>query len=150
LLAALTDETVTAPHPVADPDMAAVCRAGLWLHHDFLDEAHKIAQEIETTTGSYWHGLMHRREPDYTNSAYWFRRVGKHFIFKSLPSAAREIVASCSITAHVPDPWSPFWFIDYCKACAEGREPGEQFARLLQQREWQLLFHYCYREARRT
>jgi hypothetical protein len=67
-LAALTNEMVTAPHPVADAEMAAACRAGLWLYHDFLDEAHTISQAIETPTGSYWHGLVHRREPDYANA----------------------------------------------------------------------------------
>jgi hypothetical protein len=147
LLAALTNETVTAPHSVADPTMAAGCRAGLWLYHDFLNESHTISQDIDTTTGSYWHGLMHRREPDYSNAAYWFRRVGKHPVFDSIPSAARELAARCSLNVAVPDPWSPFWFLDYCEACAKGREPGENFARLVQQREWELLFDYCYRQA---
>src|SRR5262249_40398230 len=73
LLEALTDESLLAPHPVRDADMAAACRAGLWLYHDFIDESHSISQEIQTPTGSYWHGLMHRREPDYGNSKYWFR-----------------------------------------------------------------------------
>src|SRR5438552_13147625 len=62
-LASLTDEAMFAPHRVRDPQMAAACRAGLWLYHDFLNESHAISQEIDTTTGSYWHGLMHRREP---------------------------------------------------------------------------------------
>ncbi len=63
-LAALTVESAFAPHTVRDRDMAAACLAGLWLYHDFLDESHAISQEIGTPTGSYWHGLMHRREPD--------------------------------------------------------------------------------------
>ena len=45
--------------------MAACCLCGLWLLHDFLDESHSLSQEITTDTGSYWHGIMHRREPDY-------------------------------------------------------------------------------------
>src|SRR5712692_4831516 len=93
-LTALTDESLLAPHPVRDAEMAAACRAGLWLYHDFLDEAHTISQEIHTPTGSYWHGLMHRREPDFANAAYWFRKVGAHPIFDSLGSAAQQIVSS--------------------------------------------------------
>src|SRR5262249_35721072 len=70
----LTIDSAFAPTVVRDRDMAACCLAALWLHHDFLDESHRISQEIETPTGSYWHGILHRREPDYGNSKYWFRR----------------------------------------------------------------------------
>src|SRR5262245_45470401 len=62
------------------PDFRA-CLSGLWLAFDFLDEAHVICQDLDTPEGSYWHALMHRREPDYPNSKYWFRRVGTHPIF---------------------------------------------------------------------
>jgi hypothetical protein len=40
---------------VADRDMAACCRSGLWLAFNFLDESHRISQDIDTPTGSYWH-----------------------------------------------------------------------------------------------
>lgn len=68
LLAALSAEKLTAPHAVGDATMAAACLAGLWLYHDFLDESHSLSQQIETVEGSYWHGLMHRREPDFSNA----------------------------------------------------------------------------------
>jgi hypothetical protein len=66
-LAALTAATLLAPHAVGDADMARACLAALWLYHDFLDESHTISQDVATTTGSYWHGIMHRREPDAGN-----------------------------------------------------------------------------------
>jgi hypothetical protein len=66
-LAALTVEMLLAPHPVGDREMARAGLAGLCLYHDFLDESHALSQEIATPTGSYWHGLMHRREPDPSN-----------------------------------------------------------------------------------
>jgi hypothetical protein len=66
LLAAL-DDRMFEPHVVRDRDFAAACRAALWLHHNFLDESHTISQGIETAEGSYWHALMHRREPDHAN-----------------------------------------------------------------------------------
>ena len=54
-----------APHPVRDEGMANACRAGLWLYHEFLDQAHAICQNLHTPAGSYWHALLHRREPDF-------------------------------------------------------------------------------------
>src|SRR5579872_3370568 len=79
---------------ITDRDMADACRAGLWLAYNFLDEAQTICQEIETPEGSYWHALVHRREPDHANAAYWFRRVGVHPVFVPLHVAASELAAS--------------------------------------------------------
>ena len=56
-LSALGVETAFAPNTVRDRDMAACCLAGLWLLHYYLDESHRISQDIDTTGGSYWHVL---------------------------------------------------------------------------------------------
>ncbi|MFO0976726.1 MAG: hypothetical protein U0996_10035 [Planctomycetaceae bacterium] len=62
--------------------------AGILLHHDFLDESHAVSQTLEgvgsPATADYWHGIMHRREPDAGNASYWFRRVGSHPALQSL------------------------------------------------------------------
>ena len=84
-------EAAFAPHAVVDRQMADACVAGLWLMCDFLDESHAISQDIDTPSGSYWHAILHRREPDYSNAKYWFRQVGRHPIFESLATAARQI-----------------------------------------------------------
>ena len=64
--------------------------AGILLLWDFLDESHEISQTMEgrgnPRTADYWHGIMHRREPDAGNAAYWFRRVGSHPAFDLLAS----------------------------------------------------------------
>lgn len=152
-LKSLTIERAFAPHPIKDAGMANACCAGLWLHHDFLDDSHKICQAIETTTGSYWHGIMHRREPDYSNSKYWFRRVGVHPIFGSLRVAAAELAGTATLHASATflttqSDWDPFAFIDLCEAASAGRSPHEMLCRQVQQCEWELLFDYCYHHAK--
>src|SRR5206468_11060049 len=58
--------------------------AGMYLYFSCEPEAHKIAQDLETAEGNFWHGIVHRREPDASNASYWFRRVGKHAVFPAL------------------------------------------------------------------
>ena len=93
LLEALAGDDAFRPRRVADRRMADACRAGMWLLFDFLDESHAISQEISTAEGSYWHALLHRREPDFSNSAYWFRRVGTHAVFEPLRMEAARLAA---------------------------------------------------------
>jgi len=151
-LAALTVESALAPETVKDQDMAAACLAGLWLYHDFIDQAHTICQDIDTPSGSYWHGIVHRREPDFDNAKYWFRRVGRHPIFEPLQLSAQELALAAK-----PDPsaaflttqssWNPFAFIELCAEVERRRSRSEQLCRQIQAREWELLFAFCFRAA---
>jgi len=68
------EQAIAHPAVAARPDL----QAALWLYVDELDKSHTISQGIEDQTGSFWHGIMHRREGDFSNSHYWFRRVGTH------------------------------------------------------------------------
>jgi hypothetical protein len=151
-LQALTPEQVCAPKPVRDRDMAACCLAGLWLYHNYLDESHTISQSIDTPSGSYWHGLLHRREPDFSNAKYWFRGVGRHPVFEPLAGAAAELAAESKL-APLPAfltqrlSWDPSAFIDLCETATAQGPAWEMLCRRVQQHEWQLLFDHCYRHA---
>jgi len=123
---------------------AEAALAGLYLYFSCLDEAHKVAQEIATPEGSYWHGIMHRQEPDAGNAAYWFRRVGRHAIFPALRERAMAIGLPLE-----PGEWDPFAFITLCeRARCQSGTMLEQQALETQRAEWQLLFDYCARPAR--
>jgi hypothetical protein len=139
--------------PEADRDMATACQAGLWLAFDFLDEAHTISQELLTAEGSYWHALMHRREPDFSNSKYWFRRVGAHPVYDSLGHEAALLAAGAPARAAflgTQADWDPFAFVDLCEASYDEKAPCHNLCRQVQRVEWELLFARCFRRANRA
>jgi hypothetical protein len=141
-LTAATTQALFTPVTVRAADFAECCRSALWLYHDFLDEAHAISQSIDTTEGSFWHGILHRREPDASNAAYWFRRVGDHPIFAELACQAHDLGLEVG-----PERWDPFAFIDLCEKHRGAGTPEEFLLRRVQRQEWELLFAWCWRRA---
>lgn len=153
-LRALDAARLCAPAKPSDPAMARACLAALWLYHDFLDQSHRVSQSLDTAEGSYWHGIMHLREGDYSNAKYWFRRVGPHPIHAALLVATRELAAEApgqevaELTAGAA--WDPYRFVDLCADACAGRNQAEATCRKIQEREWQLLFDHCCRRAARS
>jgi hypothetical protein len=56
------------------------------------DTAHNLAQEIETTDGSWVHAYLHRKEGDEGNARYWYHRARKNFPKVTLEQEWEEIV----------------------------------------------------------
>lgn len=130
---------------------ATALHAGLWQTNDWLDESHQCSQSIEGDgegNGDYWHAIMHRREPDPSNSKYWFRRVGHHACFGSLSEVAATALdesgspeaASWKNRLGAPGNWDPFAFVDLCQATSRGGDTDlAQAARRIQWAEMLLL-----------
>ncbi len=153
LLQPLESVELFAPRNVLSVEFAEAARCGLFVYLSCNDDAHAIAQEISTTTGSYWHGIVHRREPDFSNAGYWFRQVGKHEIFPVVREAAIELAGGRMPEFNVRADWDPFRFIDLCQAVHQHPNATpeqtalEQTLREIQRAEWQLLFDFCCRRA---
>jgi hypothetical protein len=149
LLRAMTDQTISKNRRSRMPHDAQALHAALWLLFDFMTESHDISQALATPSGSYWHGILHRREPDAFNAKYWMARVGEHPIFPELLKDARELTAGAGIDAGLnlqdSKAWNAARFVDAC--CTE--QPPEMQVVLLeiQRREWALLFDYNFSKA---
>jgi dihydroorotase len=137
----------------ADTEMAMCCIAGVWLLHDCLDESHTISQGIETTSGSFWHAIMHRREGDFSNAKYWFRHVGQHPVYGAIGEQAHVAASLRDADLFFGEnrlrdgDWDPYTFVDLCQAVARGQTAARELCLDIQQAEWELLFDHCYREA---
>ena len=118
--------------------------AGLLLRLGCWAESHGISQDIASSEGSYWHGIVHRMEPDSSNAKYWFRQTGQHPIFSNLQSRAAAILHNCG-PRHwgLKAAWDPFLFIDWCDEAREHGGEAETAATEIQLAEWQLLFDWC-------
>jgi hypothetical protein len=136
----------------ASEEFAGCVRSALLLYFSALDESHTLSQGINSTTGGYLHGIMHRQEPDYPNAKYWFRRVGRHELFPTLLAEAQRLrISNHKIEKELTSmrEWNPEWLIDHCEHAVQSGDANGTTNDLLaiQNLEWQLVFDYSYRRA---
>ncbi|TWT39663.1 hypothetical protein [Blastopirellula retiformator] len=151
-LSRLSHDDLSGGRSIRSREMADACLSGIWLLYNYLDESHEISQNLSSITGSYWHGIMHRREPDYGNAKYWFRRVGHHPIMHDLAARAAEIASGGELDAATRflasgSDWDPMAMVDGCEAVARGRSDNQEILVQTAAEEWRLLFDYCLQEA---
>lgn len=137
--------------PAADAEMQAACRAGLLLWNDDLDASHRVAQDIETPTGSFWHAIMHRREGDGGNSKYWWARTGRHPAFAGVRDAVLETLSAHGNGEAVAfrraleqaGTWTPEVFVDCCEAWKKSGG-DDAWLRAVQLAEMRALLDWCH------
>ena len=147
------------PQVVSTIDVTAL-KAGLLLMHDFVDESHRYSQSIEGQgehqLGDYWHAILHRREPDYSNAKYWFRQIGPQPGFSELARRADPRLDACPSLQSLdwrkrlgcPHDWKPLSFVDLSERCQSANDPDlMQATREIQHAEMLLLFRQTYRQA---
>lgn len=130
-------------------DAALRLRATALLYHDQHDPAHDLVQDLSDGDGALIHAMLHRREPDYWNAKYWFRRVEGHPVYLSLGrriSATPDAPESPSLVRELtlPGSFDPFAFVDLCER--EQRSPDDapavRWLRGVQQAEFEELVRH--------
>ncbi|WP_339732526.1 hypothetical protein [uncultured Gimesia sp.] len=139
---------------------AIALKAGLLCMHDYLDESHEYSQSVQSQgihgAGDYWHHIMHRREPDYSNAKYWSRAVGYHPLHDVLPDVVQTLF-DLNYGDSVEDwksrllqnkRWSLNAFVDCCAECESTQAPElNAFAQSIQWVEMLLLLQKTSQDA---
>lgn len=145
-LRATDDATISDRKAIGKPQNFALVRGGLFYALDAIDEAHKIFQDSHSDLGSYWHGMMHRREGDFDNARYWFRRSGELPFFGELHGVASNYSADMARQSN----WDPYLFTGECEQARFGETEGLKELVELQRLEFEVIFAYCWRQSELT
>ena len=137
-----SDEVLGGGKEIADAKMFALVRGALLCAVDALDAAHRIFQDDHSDLGSYWHGVMHRREGDFDNARYWFRRAGRLPIFDRMHAAAAEVSPHMSRQAT----WDAYLLTGMCEQAKFGDTEAVGECVRLQRVEFEELLAYCWRK----
>ena len=137
------DDVLAGEKVLADPTMFALVRGGLFYALDALPEAHTIFQDASGDCSSYWHGMLHRREGDFDNARYWFRRAG---VLPFFAEAHRAACAHSEIMARQSN-WDPYLFTGQCEQARFGDDDLTGEMQALQRVEFDAIFDYCWRQS---
>jgi hypothetical protein len=128
---------------LADATYPRLIRASLFYAYDAINESHRIVQEIGNNLASYWHGMLHRREGDFENARYWFRRTGKLGLFGEMHARAAEV----SPLMGRQENWDPYLLVGQCEQARFGGDVDQKELVALQRIEFEVMFDYLWRDA---
>jgi hypothetical protein len=111
-------------------------KSAFWLLAGDLDRSHTISQDLKTNDGSFWHGVMHRREGDFGNAKYWFRMAGSMPFYSDLAKALAT--ESMLAGAFNDSDWNACDFVDMCQRAVRVGGDLQQQCVLAQWIEWQV------------
>jgi hypothetical protein len=137
------EKELTGGAVLADATYPRLIRAGLFYAYDALDESHRIVQDIGTSQAAYWHGMLHRREGDFENSRYWFRRTGKLGLFGEMHARAAEVSALMGRQSN----WDPYVLVGQCEQARFGGDVDQKELVALQRLEFDVMFDQLWRDA---
>ncbi|MSU36393.1 MAG: hypothetical protein EXS36_15110 [Pedosphaera sp.] len=124
-------------------------RATALLYHDQHDPAHDLVQDLVDTEAALVHAILHRREPDYWNAKYWFRRITEHPVYVHLPERLHRLTSDSATAGWLKSltlagPLDPFAFVDACENVSRRppEDPEAVWLRKVQQLEFEALIDH--------
>ncbi|HET9217889.1 MAG TPA: hypothetical protein VFR18_12975 [Terriglobia bacterium] len=138
------DDATLAGGRIGVPQAFAVVRGGLLYALDDLDGCSEFFQNTANDLVGYWHGMKHRREADFDNARYWFRRTGTLPFFDTLHSR----VSGISTDAAKQFSWDPYLFTGACEQHRFGDDSEVRDLARLQRAEFDVVFDYTWRQAK--
>ncbi len=136
-----SDGTICGGGEITDRKMFALVRGALLCAADALDAAHRIFQDDPSDIASYWHGVMHRREGDFDNARYWFRRAGRLPIFDRMHAVAADVSPNMAKQTS----WDASLLTGMCEQAKFGDTDALPECVRLQRVEFDALLEYCWR-----
>ncbi len=137
-----SDAELSGGRAVMDAGAFRLVRGALYYAADALEDAHRVFQDESSDLGSYCHGMLHRREPDFDNARYWFRRAGRLPFFARLHARASEI---SPVAARQPG-WDPYLFTGECEQARFGAVEKVKELGMVQLAEFEVVMDYCWRQ----
>jgi hypothetical protein len=120
--------------------------AAALLFNDHHDEAHDLVQDLVDRDGCLIHAILHRREPDYWNASYWFRRVSAHPLYRQatpvvIAAASEPVTKALVKRLTLSGTLDPIAIVTECENVApSGKTSIEaRFLRQVQQAEFEAL-----------
>ncbi|MGA3170111.1 MAG: hypothetical protein ABSE62_03780 [Chthoniobacteraceae bacterium] len=137
------DQDLTGGAVLADATYPQLIRAGLLYAFDAIAESHRIVQGVGNDLASYWHGMLHRRDGDFDNARYWYRRTGRLSLFSEMHARAAAV---SPLMARQSD-WDPYLLVGQCEQARFGADLDQKELVTLQRIEFNAMFDYLWRGA---
>ena len=160
--------TLFSEHTLISDIHGHLVRNALYQKNDDLDAAHQICQWVGESSSlpeiSYWHGIIHRREPDIHNARNWFQKAqglaANDVLYQAIYSHLQRAIqipnygeardTAYQFRQHLQNhgTWDALYFLNLCELYLQNKDPNlQKLLEDIQAIEFKTLFHWTFQKA---